>query len=739
MTRRWIVAIILLMAGSHAILAQGTIYYIRDGGTASTTGTGACVSTGSGDWNTANACDDLPATLVRGATYYFADGTYATSKNLTTASSGTNRITLIKATESDHGTNTGWQTTYGDGYWTENTTPVNGGGATIGNVQIQNNYWTIDGNTNIVGRYGFSVNAATFSTGASFWVRRISGVAPSNMIFADITMDHSSAFCVDDGSCNFAYRFEASSVTATNMEIWNTQQDAVTVKDCGGGCILEYLYIHGRLGGLGVHGDAIYISEEDNGTGIIRYSRINWSGQQMWFGGSSSAPAHGCWTAHGNIFYGGETSGQAIKSQSSGGYPIDCLYLYNNTIANMGTASISISGAVAAGESRNNIFYDVPNPGFFGRPHDYNWFKTGMSTQSEANAQTGSDPFVNEPGNNYHLTAATNAGDTTIGAAYNTDMDGCSRGADSVWDRGAMEYNATQCTQGGGGGGANPVVTITTPTSGDTYETTSSTLSTFAGTATDDGTVTQVAWINNQGNSGNATLNLPNWSQSNIGLTMNVVNTITATATDNSAATHQDTLLVMPVSVPGTPLDSFARPNWSTLGPNWTAQTSLIARIESQQVEATSTARHCAFWNAHAFSNDQYSQIRIRSTMGGVAFGYASVRAAGTSNTTYDHYHLTVEDTVVRIAEVVDGTRTVINSYTGLTINVGDTFKLEAQGTSLRTYHNTTLLGTETDATLTSGAAGVCVYGDGIIDDFQAGDIGGPTPPTGKYRIRIRR
>lgn len=44
----------------------------------------------------------LPATLVRGDTYYLADGTYA-AYNLTTANSGTTRITIKKAQSYDYG------------------------------------------------------------------------------------------------------------------------------------------------------------------------------------------------------------------------------------------------------------------------------------------------------------------------------------------------------------------------------------------------------------------------------------------------------------------------------------------------------------------------------------------------------------------------------------------------------------------------------------------------------------
>ena len=63
-------------------------------------------STGGDGSDRSHALSDLPATLVRGDTYYVAAG-LKRSKTLGTAQSGTTQITIRGATVADHGTNTG--------------------------------------------------------------------------------------------------------------------------------------------------------------------------------------------------------------------------------------------------------------------------------------------------------------------------------------------------------------------------------------------------------------------------------------------------------------------------------------------------------------------------------------------------------------------------------------------------------------------------------------------------------
>ena len=101
-----------------------------------------------------------------------------------------------------------------------------------------------------------------------------------------------------------------------------------------------------------------------------------------------------------------------------------------------------------------------------------------------------------------------------------------------------------------------PTVTITSPTSGTTYATTSSSLN-IGGRATDDVGVTQVTWANNRGGSGTCT-GTTNWSKSGIKL-YSGTNVITVTARDAAGKQGTDTLTVtakIDISVPTVTITS---------------------------------------------------------------------------------------------------------------------------------------------------------------------------------------
>ena len=101
--------------------AQAANRYIRPGATGSNNGT---------DWT--NAYSSFPTTLTRGDTYYLADGSYG-SVTISTAVSGSTWIYIKKASVTDHGTNTGWNDTYG------------AGAANFTFMSIGTNYISIDG------------------------------------------------------------------------------------------------------------------------------------------------------------------------------------------------------------------------------------------------------------------------------------------------------------------------------------------------------------------------------------------------------------------------------------------------------------------------------------------------------------------------------------------------------------------------------------------------------------------
>src|SRR5690348_14113000 len=103
-----------------------------------TNGTGA-------NWTDAagGAFNTIPATLVRGDTYYLADGIYPIYV-FTTADSTTTVITIKKAIASDHCADTGWNTgTMGSGQAV--FTPSGASNFGVG-FRVRSDYFTLDGN-----------------------------------------------------------------------------------------------------------------------------------------------------------------------------------------------------------------------------------------------------------------------------------------------------------------------------------------------------------------------------------------------------------------------------------------------------------------------------------------------------------------------------------------------------------------------------------------------------------------
>src|SRR3990170_8876129 len=100
--KKFSIILALLILGALPDLSMAAIRHVRAG--ASGNGSGS-------DWT--NAYPSLPASLVRGDTYYVADGSYS-SYTFDDSQNGA-WIYIKKAIASDHGTSTGWQSAYGDG------------------------------------------------------------------------------------------------------------------------------------------------------------------------------------------------------------------------------------------------------------------------------------------------------------------------------------------------------------------------------------------------------------------------------------------------------------------------------------------------------------------------------------------------------------------------------------------------------------------------------------------------
>jgi hypothetical protein len=371
-------------------------------------------ATGNGaDW--ANALAQLPATLTRGDTYYVADGAYS-GYTFDDPSSGSSYSTIKKATISDHGSDIGWQDSYGDGQ------------AAFGALTINMSYIIIDGNS-ATGSYGISVT----QTGGGHGIRIGQSNTVSNVTVQGVTVDMAQAtagveyrgFYLSSGA------YSKTNVLLQNVEVHDSEGDCLTA-DATDYITMDHFVCRNRRNvGGGVHGDAFELWGVNHGT--LRNSKINWNGQQIFFAGNG--PYTG-WEVYGNIFYGGATAGKAIIIKTASVN----IHIYNNVLhgLNMGFSGFT---ATTTGDAKNNIFYDINSIGWGSVTHSYNASNNGQGLGGANDSTLTSNPFV-AIGSNFHLAAPlASAGDSSIGAAYNTDPDGMTRGSGGVWNRGAFEFN----------------------------------------------------------------------------------------------------------------------------------------------------------------------------------------------------------------------------------------------------------------------------------------------------------
>src|SRR3990167_7774658 len=164
------------------------IFYVRQG------------ASGNGiDWS--NAFGTLPSVLQRGASYYIADGSYP---RYTFDDAGGAVITIKKAIVGDHGTDTGWDDSYGNG-------------------QAVWPGWTfVTGNLLFDGQVGGG--PSSWDAGHGFAVRNLSPhLINSSINFSDVTILHTEL----DGTSNA-----------------NADRDAVYFICGASNLTMRYVYVH---------------------------------------------------------------------------------------------------------------------------------------------------------------------------------------------------------------------------------------------------------------------------------------------------------------------------------------------------------------------------------------------------------------------------------------------------------------------------------------------------------------
>lgn len=146
------------------------------------------------------------------------------------------------------------------------------------------------------------------------------------------------------------------------------------------------------------------------------------------------------------------------------------------------------------------------------------------------------------------------------------------------------------------------------------------------------------------------------------------------------------------------------------------------------------------YWNATTFSNDQYSQVRIAGGLAsGTQYVQISVRSSGTSEAAFKGYAFYTDGIAgaghSEVARVVNGSWFALRSF-ATTFTTGDVVKMSIVGTKITLYKNGASIGTVTDATLTTGAPGVGVYGSTVtIDDWEGGSVAATPVPVASVTV----
>jgi len=421
-----------------------TFHYIRAGATGTNNGS---------DWN--NAYLALPATLIRGHTYYVADGVYL-GYTFDDVESGIQKIIVKKAidTLNGHGTETGW-----------NGATMGSGRAEFGQIQFNNDYYEFNGSIgggpgNWKGEIqplGFYI----FTGGKGIRTPQGNlGMTPSFIDISHVEIEGSGVSGNDlvyllTNSTDWRFSYMYLHYAGRTFYLFRQVDNIIIERSAG---VMSSL-------GPTLHSEAI--SSLDSQDNIIRFNLwedVAGTGILV-FGDGNYSLGNGVrdsdnWEIYGNIFYDtgirdtqGRGNGAVTdwKDNNSSGHKV-----YNNVFYLLRGLN---NGVTFKGDSHgpgslvyNNIHYtfnDSNNDIDVGTTtHNYNVYRTTFPpAQSELNQQLiSTDPFVNGANYNFSLVdpnSISSGIDLNSIPGFNpypSDMYGNVRGADGKWDRGAIEY-----------------------------------------------------------------------------------------------------------------------------------------------------------------------------------------------------------------------------------------------------------------------------------------------------------
>ncbi len=426
---------LLLIVG----MAWNADHCILDGGT----GDGSA-------WN--NALDNLPSTLVRGDTYYIGDGNYG-AYTFDDAESGTTKIFIRHANSDECSSMTGWNDTIGD-----EQAIFTISAQTLGILKFTTNYYDVDGVSgggpnSWKSGHGFKIDGGSYvfygvAIGAS--AEPVSNISLSHL---EITGNRSCQ--VDQRGIQQAYG--DGYLLISYCYIHDTYKDLIEIYHSDS-VTIEYNFL-GPNGTYATESSPVHsagIVLRDNMDINIKYNLfedISETGYICLVNDSLTEVLSNI-NVTGNVFYEtrviDSTTNQITFTFSRTNTTITNFKFINNTIinryvsggGNSGFYDTTINGG--GNEITNNIWYGNTTNicGFRDWIHTYNYYNSNSwSAPTEDNRQVDTENIIVDMDvENFSLTKSTDAG-SVQSSPFNVDMFGTVRGADGVWDRGAIEFS----------------------------------------------------------------------------------------------------------------------------------------------------------------------------------------------------------------------------------------------------------------------------------------------------------
>ncbi len=456
-----LVIFFLYSSGLHAAADPATLHFIRAGASGNNDGS---------DWT--NAWTLFASVLwTRGHTYYVATDVYNGNVTVQKAENGTEWISIKKAILADHGTDTGWQTSYGTG-------PAE----ILGKLYIANAYIEVDG------------QVGSDNSGHGF--RVTNPVVGGNVLQIETNRDHVHLSHIEikgsgsPGTNPYGTSVEnglyinglvpRSDIKVAHCWIHHVNRDGVVVAGFNGspGLLFEHNRVE-RTGGHAdpaAHGQGMDFAVYSVNSGVtLRYNKfvdIVGSANIAFLGGSTNSDVK----IYGNIFW---SSDQSQYSSSPGVIwtrgltpetTMNGLYVYNNVFHNITLAQIANDAVIRSnGFVRNNIWEDSAFTGYpvsithRGVVADHNYYYNNTHNNAGAppigatDVQGTSSAFVDAALHDYRLTSSSLAQDkgASLSSPYNHDGNGTYRPQDAGWDIGAYEYCEGGCETNPGDGSTN--------------------------------------------------------------------------------------------------------------------------------------------------------------------------------------------------------------------------------------------------------------------------------------------